>query len=138
MRGRLPAKLVRQNRDQGLAVFSPSLERGEARIAGQRRQGQQMNQRLEEFFLGARDRHPAIGGGEELKGHDAGMARVGRSLARDAGGQVPGRPVIVKGQRDVVQADVHIAAAAGALGVEGLSGSPVSAAQPASAWTSGS
>ena len=60
----------------------------------------------------------AIGGGEELEGHDAGMARLGGSVARDTRCEIPGRAVIVQGQRRVVEADVHVAAAAGPLRVE--------------------
>src|SRR5947207_2272897 len=44
----------------------------------------------------------AICGGEELEGHDAGMARIGGSVARDARRQIPGRAVIVQGQRHVI------------------------------------
>ena len=46
------------------------------------------------------------------------MARVGRPLALNTGGQVPGCSVIVEGERYIVQADVHVAAAACPLGVE--------------------
>ena len=60
----------------------------------------------------------AICGGEELEGHDAGMARIGGSVPRNARREIPGRAVIVQGQRRVVEADVHVAAAAGPLRVE--------------------
>ena len=60
----------------------------------------------------------AIGGGEELEGHDAGMARVGGAIAWDTRRQIPGRAITVQRQRRVVEADIDIAAATGSLRVE--------------------
>ena len=83
----------REDREERVAV---PITRGEGREAGVRRQLGRLegvSEGDEELLLGARDRDIAVGGGEELEGHDGGMGGERPPLRVHPRGEVPRRSI---------------------------------------------